>query len=166
MTVTGIKRTRAMTAAVLAAALALAGCQGTTGKGATYGGLVGAAGGGVVCAAAKLKGPECLLAIAGGAVLGAIIGDSIERRQHERAVYAAARSGRSASSGTFRNSRGDRVRYTARVKRTYQKPFDSDLSCRSVEVSKSVNGQSAGSSTTSTCQVKVAGKPTWAAPDA
>lgn len=166
MTLTGIKRTRAMTAAVLAAALALAGCQGTTGKGAALGAGLGGLGGLALCKATKTSGAGCLGLVALGAGIGAFIGDSIERQQQERAVYYAARSGGSSSSGTFKNKRGDRVRYTARVQKTYKKATDSDLTCRTVAVSKSVNGQAAGSSTENVCQVKVAGKPTWEAPEA
>lgn len=164
---TRVMRSRVMIIGVLAAALGLAGCQ-TGGKGAQIGGALGAGAGCAVGAAAAKnnRAAGCLVGGIFGGIAGAIIGDAIEKRNKERVVYQAARSGGRASSGTFRNSRGERVRYTARVTKTYNQTFDSGLQCRSVAIDKSVNGRSAGSSSDSYCQARVNGKPTWPAPDA
>lgn len=156
---------RFVTVGALVAALGLAGCQ-TGGKGATTGALIG---GGVGCAAGAAisdnRGAGCLIGGAFGAIAGAIIGDAIEKQQRERVVYRAARSGGGASTGTFRNSKKQRVSYRAKVTDTYKKPFDNDLSCRSIQIDKTVDGKSAGSSTDKVCQVRVAGRATWESPE-
>lgn len=144
----------------VALSLGLAGCE-TTGQGAAAGAAIGGGIGAITCAATGASAGQCAAMIGGGALLGAIVGDAIEREQQKRVVYLAARSGSSASTGTFRNQSGKRVSYKARVTRTYKSTSDSGLTCRDVAYSKTVEGTAAGTGSDSTCQVRVAGKPTW-----
>lgn len=151
--------------AVLGTSLVLAGCQ-TTGQGATTGAMIGGLGGCAVGAAvADNSGQGCLIGGLFGAVAGAIIGDAIEREQQKKIVYQVARSGRGGSTGTFKNSKGQRVRYTAKVKKTYKKPSDSELTCREIEYAKQVDGSAAGTGSDTRCQVRLAGKPSWGLED-
>jgi len=154
-------------AAVLAAGLVLSGCQGS-GQGAAIGGGIGAGLGCGIGAAVTDSNPAagCLIGGLIGGLTGAFIGDAIEAQQQRRVVYMAARSGGSASSGTFRNSKGQRVAYRARVNRTYKQERDPGLSCRDIEVVKTVDGAAGGSRSVGECQVRVAGKPTWQQPEA
>lgn len=155
------------TAAVLVAvvSLGLAGCE-TSGQGAAAGGIIGASIGGLTCQAAGGDGGTCAAATIFGGVLGAFIGDQIEREQQKKVVYLAARSGRSASSGKFKNSNAKSVSFTAKVTKTYQKPSDPGLKCREIVVSKTVEGKAAGSQTDNSCQTRIAGKAQWQAPEA
>jgi len=161
------KRGRLGVVAVIAAGVVLSGCQGS-GQGAAIGGGLGAGIGCGLGAAISDSNPAagCLIGGLIGGITGAFIGDAIEASQQRRVVYLAARSGGSASSGTFRNSKGQRVSYRARVNRTYKKPSDTALSCRDIEVAKTVDGAAAGSQSAKECQVRVAGRPTWEQPEA
>ncbi|MEX0407037.1 glycine zipper domain-containing protein [Aquibium sp. LZ166] len=157
---------RLAVAAVLFASLGLAGCE-TTGQGAAVGGVIGGtAGCGIGAAVASNSKTGCLVGGLVGALAGAMIGDAIEREQQRRVVYNAARSGGSASSGTFRNSKGQKVRFNAKTTKTTKKSSDPGLSCRSLEVTKYVEGSKVGTSSANQCQVRVAGEPTWATPEA
>lgn len=159
-------RSSAPIAFVLFASIGLAGCE-TTGQGAVVGGAIGgAAGCGIGAAVASNSRAGCLVGGLVGAVAGAMIGDAIERQEQQRVIYNAARSNRSSSTGTFRNSKGQRVRFDARPTRTTKKSGDPALSCRSLEVTKYVEGTNVGKSSTNQCQVRVAGQPTWVAPEA
>ncbi|WP_157775702.1 glycine zipper domain-containing protein [Hartmannibacter diazotrophicus] len=163
---TNVKMSRVAIVVVAVAGLGLAGCQ-TSGKGATMGAVLGGGAGCAVGAAVSDNaGAGCLIGGLVGAFAGAIIGDAIERQQQQRVVYRAARSGGQASTGTFKNSKGQRVKYTAKPTKTYNKKSDSALLCRDIQYSKTVDGKAAGSGSTSECQVRVAGKPTWEAPEA
>lgn len=158
-------RSRLALALAALAGMALAGCE-TTGQGAATGGIIGASIGGLTCQAAGGSGGTCAAATIFGGVLGAFIGDQIEREQQKRVVYLAARSGRSARSGTFKNTAKKSVSYSAKVTKTYAKPSDPGLKCREVVVSKTVEGKAAGSQTDNPCQTRIGDKVLWPAPEA
>lgn len=160
----GLRR-RATALVALSLALAAGGCE-TTGQGAAVGGAIGATVGGVICQAAGGSTGACLAAAGGGAILGAFIGDQIEREQQKRVAYLAARSGRTARSGTFKNSNKRSVSYSARVTKTFKKSSDPALACRTLVVSKTEQGKAAGEQSETVCQARVDGKPQWVPPEA
>lgn len=146
---------------VLAAATGLAGCQtdpkiaaaSLAGLGATIG-----------CMASGNNTGGCIAAGTVVLIGTAIALDALERAEMERTVYYAARSGGSSSSKTFRNTQHKTVRIRATTVKTYKSSKDSGLLCRDVNFTKTVDGAAAGSSSASTCQVRVGNVPTWKAP--
>ncbi len=147
--------------AVLFGASLVAGCTTTGSKSGDRAALLGGSGAAIGAAIGSQQGT-------GGAIAGAIIGgatglviagilDEIERREIREAELASARYGR-GSNRSFKNSKGQRVRTTTTVARTYE---TNGIRYRELTTSISRDGGEATTSTATAKEVKSGGKTDW-----
>lgn len=148
-------------ALLIGASFVVTGCTTTGSRSGDRAALLGTSGAAIGAAIGSQHG-------AGGAIAGGIIGgatglivagilDEIERRQMHEAQLSAARYGR-ASSRSFRNSKGQRVRTSAAVSRTYE---SNGIRYRELTTSISRDGGEASTSTVTAREVKSGGRTEW-----
>lgn len=148
-------------AVLVGASFLVTGCATTGSRSGDRAALLGGSGAAIGAAIGSQNG-------AGGALAGAIIGgaaglvvagilDEIERRQMHEAQLEAARYGRS-SHRSFKNSKGQRVKASASVTRTYE---SNGIRYREMTTSISRDGGAASTSTATAHEVKSGGKTDW-----
>jgi surface antigen len=126
------------------AALLVAGCEATTGHKEEIGGVLGAAGGGLLGAQVG-HGSGQLAATAAGAVIGMLVGssigrsmDEVDRMKQQQAAYAALERAPSGTSTTWHNpDSGDSGSVTPT--RTYQQP--NGTYCREYQQTVTIGGK-------------------------